>query len=34
MHIPDDPGYYEKFYFKPGDLGLKILKLSMEILAL
>ena len=23
MHIPDDPGYYEKFYFKPGDLGFK-----------
>jgi len=22
MHIPDDPGYYEKFYFAPGDLGL------------
>ena len=21
MHIPDDPGYYEKFYFTPGDLG-------------
>lgn len=21
MHIPDDPGYYEKFYFSPGDLG-------------
>ena len=23
MHIPDDPGYYEKFYFTPGDLGYK-----------
>ena len=23
MHIPDDPGYYEKFYFSPGDLGFK-----------
>jgi len=23
MHIPDDPGYYEKFYFTPGDLGFK-----------
>ena len=23
MHIPDDPGYYEKFYFAPGDLGFK-----------
>lgn len=22
MHIPDDPAYYEKFYFTPGDLGL------------
>ena len=21
MHIPDDPRYYEKFYFTPGDLG-------------
>ncbi|MBQ8152850.1 MAG: carbon-nitrogen hydrolase [Prevotella sp.] len=21
MHIPDDPGYYEKFYFTPGDMG-------------
>ena len=21
MHIPDDPLYYEKFYFTPGDLG-------------
>lgn len=24
MHIPDDPGYYEKFYFSPGDLGYKV----------
>ena len=23
MHIPDDPGFYEKFYFTPGDLGYK-----------
>ena len=23
MHIPDDPSYYEKFYFTPGDLGFK-----------
>ena len=23
MHIPDDPGFYEKFYFTPGDLGFK-----------
>src|SRR5438270_6590781 len=24
MHIPDDPLYYEKFYFAPGDLGFKV----------
>ena len=24
MHIPDDPGYYEKFYFTPGDLGFQV----------
>ena len=24
MHVPDDPGYYEKFYFTPGDLGYKV----------
>ena len=24
MHIPDDPGYYEKFYFTPGDTGYRI----------
>jgi N-carbamoylputrescine amidase len=24
MHIPDDPGYYEKFYFTPGDLGFPV----------
>jgi N-carbamoylputrescine amidase len=24
MHIPDDPNYYEKFYFTPGDLGFRI----------
>jgi N-carbamoylputrescine amidase len=24
MHIPDDPSYYEKFYFTPGDLGFRI----------
>ncbi|WP_460762485.1 carbon-nitrogen hydrolase [Niabella terrae] len=24
MHIPDDPAYYEKFYFTPGDLGYRI----------
>jgi N-carbamoylputrescine amidase len=26
MHIPDDPSYYEKFYFTPGDLGYKVFK--------
>lgn len=26
MHIPDDPLYYEKFYFTPGDLGYKVFK--------
>ena len=26
MHIPDDPAYYEKFYFTPGDLGYKTWK--------
>ncbi len=24
LHIPDDPGYYEKFYFTPGDLGCRV----------
>jgi len=24
MHIPDDPGYYEKFYFTPGDMGYRV----------
>jgi len=24
MHIPDDPGFYEKYYFTPGDLGFKV----------
>jgi N-carbamoylputrescine amidase len=28
MHIPDDPGYYEKFYFTPGDLGYKTFETS------
>ena len=28
MHIPDDPGYYEKYYFTPGDLGYKNFKTS------
>jgi N-carbamoylputrescine amidase len=26
MHIPDDPAYYEKFYFTPGDLGFRAFK--------
>ena len=26
MHIPDDPGFYEKFYFTPGDLGYQVFK--------
>lgn len=26
MHIPDDPGFYEKFYFAPGDLGFPAFK--------
>ena len=26
MHIPDDPHFYEKFYFTPGDLGFKTIK--------
>ena len=29
MHIPDDPGYYEKFYFTPGDLGFKPIETSV-----
>lgn len=29
MHIPDDPGYYEKFYFSPGDLGFKPVETSL-----
>jgi len=28
MHIPDDPLYYEKFYFTPGDLGFRALDTS------
>jgi N-carbamoylputrescine amidase len=26
MHIPDDPAYFEKFYFTPGDMGYKVFK--------
>lgn len=29
MHIPDDPAYYEKFYFTPGDLGLEPVQTSV-----
>jgi len=29
MHIPDDPGFYEKFYFSPGDLGFIPVKTSV-----
>lgn len=29
MHIPDDPGYHEKFYFTPGDLGFNPIKTSI-----
>ena len=29
MHIPDDPAYYEKFYFTPGDLGFRPIKTSI-----
>ena len=29
MHIPDDPAYYEKFYFTPGDLGFHPIQTSI-----
>ncbi len=29
MHIPDDPGFYEKFYFAPGDLGFKVFETAV-----
>ena len=32
MHIPDDPAYYEKFYFTPGDLGFHPIKTSVGML--
>ncbi|MEX0883025.1 MAG: carbon-nitrogen hydrolase [Cyclobacteriaceae bacterium] len=32
MHIPDDPGFYEKFYFTPGDLGYKVFNTKYGIL--
>ncbi|MCX7070310.1 MAG: carbon-nitrogen hydrolase [Gammaproteobacteria bacterium] len=34
MHIPDDPGYYEKFYFTPGDLGFEPIPTSVGRLGL
>ena len=32
MHIPDDPAYFEKFYFTPGDLGYKVFKTKFATL--
>lgn len=32
MHIPDDPGFYEKFYFTPGDLGFEPIETSVGML--
>ena len=34
MHIPDDPAFYEKFYFTPGDLGFEPIKTSVGKLGL
>lgn len=34
MHIPDDPAYYEKFYFTPGDLGFHPIKTSLGTLGI
>ena len=34
MHIPDDPAYYEKFYFTPGDMGFKPIDTSVGKLGL
>lgn len=34
MHIPDDPGFYEKFYFTPGDLGFEPIQTSVGKLGL
>lgn len=34
MHIPDDPGFYEKFYFTPGDLGYNTIQTSVGKLGL
>lgn len=32
MHIPDDPAFYEKFYFTPGDLGFEPIRTSVGLL--
>ena len=32
MHIPDDPAYYEKFYFTPGDIGFRPIRTSVGTL--
>ncbi|MCT4671831.1 MAG: carbon-nitrogen hydrolase [Prolixibacteraceae bacterium] len=32
MHIPDDPGFYEKFYFTPGDIGFQPIETSVGTL--
>ena len=32
MHIPDDPAYYEKFYFTPGDIGFRPIRTSLGML--
>lgn len=34
MHIPDDPAYYEKFYFTPGDIGFEPIQTSLGKLGL
>lgn len=34
MHIPDDPAYYEKFYFTPGDLGFEPIETSVGTLGI
>jgi N-carbamoylputrescine amidase len=34
MHIPDDPGFYEKFYFTPGDCGFEPIKTSIGSLGI
>ncbi|WP_163322354.1 carbon-nitrogen hydrolase [Draconibacterium mangrovi] len=34
MHIPDDPGFYEKFYFTPGDMGFEPINTSVGRLGL